>query len=187
MEDSECEAEFSMKKCHIPALADVLQIPDAFKCYQGSVCEGIERLCILLRPLSYPCRFSDLIPSFCQPVSVLHMITNKVLDFSHKIHSHRMLQWNHGLIASNQLQTCRYADTVRNQGAAVHNCFGFVDGTVRPIARPGEYQRILYNGHKRVHGLTFQSLALPNRIIANMFGPIGKQRVLCLLCLCWQR
>ena len=54
------------------------------------------------------------------------------------------------------------------------NCFGFVDGTVRPIARPGEHQRVMYNRHKRVHALKFQSLALPNGLIGNPHGPVGK-------------
>ncbi|PFX12027.1 Ankyrin-2 [Stylophora pistillata] len=43
----------------------------------------------------------------------------------------------------------------------------------RPICRPGEMQRIVYNGYKRVHGLKFQSVVLPNGIIANLFGPVG--------------
>lgn len=68
-----------------------------------------------------------------------------------------------------------YVDAVSARGAALQNCFGFVDGTVRPIARPGEHQRLVYNGHKRVHSLKFQSLALPNGLIANMYGPIDEQ------------
>lgn len=32
----------------------------------------------------------------------------------------------------------------------------------------------MYNGHKRVHGLKFQSIALPNGLIGNIFGPVGK-------------
>ena len=56
----------------------------------------------------------------------------------------------------------------------MENCFGFVDGTVRPIARPDEHQRIMYNGHKRVHALKFQSLALPNGLIGNLYGPVGR-------------
>ena len=28
-------------------------------------------------------------------------------------------------------------------------CFGFIDSTVRLIRRPGEKQRVVYNGHKR--------------------------------------
>ena len=35
-------------------------------------------------------------------------------------------------------------------------------------------QRIVFNGHKRVHGLKFQSIALPNGLIGNIFGPVGK-------------
>ena len=54
------------------------------------------------------------------------------------------------------------------------HCFGFVDGTVRPISRPDERQRIVYNGHKRVHALKFQSLSLPNGLIGNLYGPVGE-------------
>ena len=57
------------------------------------------------------------------------------------------------------------------------NCIGFIDGTVRPICRPGEFQRVVYIGHKRVHALKFQSFTLPNGMIANMYGPIGKSMV----------
>ena len=41
-------------------------------------------------------------------------------------------------------------------------------------SRPGNGQRIVYNGHKRVRGLKFQSIALPNGLIGNIFGPVGK-------------
>jgi len=54
------------------------------------------------------------------------------------------------------------------------DCFGFVDGTVRPISRPDERQRIVYNGHKRVHALKFQSLSLLNGLIGNLYGPVGE-------------
>ena len=54
-------------------------------------------------------------------------------------------------------------------------CFGFIDGTVRPICRPQENQGIVYNGHKRVHALKYQSVALPCGMIANMYGPVGNK------------
>ena len=60
MADSECRAEFRVNKRDLPLLAECLQIPDAFVCNQGSVFEGMEALCILLRRLSYPCRYSDM-------------------------------------------------------------------------------------------------------------------------------
>ena len=100
------------------------------------------------------------------------MVTNEVLDFIYNTHSHKITEWNHALLSSALLQT--YADAVNAKGAALNNCFSFIDGTVRPIARPGENQRVVYNGHKRVHALKFQSLALPNGMIANIFGPVGE-------------
>ena len=41
MADSEWRAEFRVNKRELPHLAECLQIPDAFVCNQGSVCEGI--------------------------------------------------------------------------------------------------------------------------------------------------
>jgi hypothetical protein len=67
-----------------------------------------------------------------------------------------------------------YADAIARKGAPLDNCFGFVDGTVLPICGPGENQRLVYNGHKRVHALKFQSVALPNGLIGRLFGPTGK-------------
>ena len=55
-----------------------------------------------------------------------------------------------------------------NKGAPLTNCFGFIDGTVRLICRPGKDQRIVYNGHKKVHALKFQSVALPNGLIGSL-------------------
>lgn len=33
-----------------------------------------------------------------------------------------------------------------------------------------------YNGHKRIHSIKYQSLMLPNGIIANLFGPVNGRR-----------
>ena len=81
MADSECRAEFRVNNRDLPHLAECLQIPDAFLCNQSSVCEGMEALCTLLRRLSYPCKYSDMIPRFGRPAPVLSMVTNKVIDF----------------------------------------------------------------------------------------------------------
>ena len=37
------------------------------------------------------------------------------------------------------------------------------------------YQIIVYNEHKWVHSLNFQGLALPNGLIANLYGPYKGQ------------
>lgn len=104
--------------------------------------------------------------------SVLSLITNEVMDFIYDNHCHLVTEWNREVLSSVALQ--QYAETISRKGSPLNNCFGFIDGTVRPISRPGNGQRIVYNGHKRVHGLKFQSIALPNGLIGNIFGPVGK-------------
>lgn len=99
------------------------------------------------------------------------MITNHVLDLIYENHGHCIQQWNHDLLSPANLEA--YANAVSGKGAPLDNCFGFVDGTVRPISRPDKNQRTVYNGHKRVHAIKFQSVVTPNRMIAHLFGPVG--------------
>ena len=111
--------------------------PPSFKIRQGSIVSGMEGLCILLRQLAYPCRFGDMVPRFGKPVPVLSMVTNHVTDYIYTIHGHRITRWNDALLNQPALDT--YARSVHAKGAALQNCFGFVDGTVIPIARPDEH------------------------------------------------
>ena len=75
MQNNECLAEFRVKKEDVPVLVEALQIPETVRCEQCSVCGGIEGLCLLLRRLAYPCRYSDMIPHFGRPVPEICMIT----------------------------------------------------------------------------------------------------------------
>ena len=76
-----CKAEFRVEKRDLPTLREVLGIPPAFKCPQRTICDGMEGLCMLLKRLAYPCRYSDMITRFGRPVPELCMITNRVMDF----------------------------------------------------------------------------------------------------------
>ena len=174
MDASECLAEFRVKKDDIPALAIALRIPNQFVCHQGTICNGLEGLCLLLRRLIYPCRYVDLIKRFARPVPELCMIFNTVLDWMYDAHGFRLTSWNQFFLAPGYLE--QYAQAVADKGSPLRNCFGFVDGTVRAIARPDKNQRMVYNGHKRLHALKFQSVALPNGNIANLYGPVEGRR-----------
>lgn len=90
-------------------------------------------------------------------------------------HGRRLTTWNNQpFLSSASLE--RYARATAGNGSPLANCFGFIDGTVREISRPGEYQRVLYNRHKRVYALKFQSVAIPNGLIANLYGPVEGPR-----------
>ena len=64
MNDDECKAEFRVRKRDLPTLAQALRIPRSFQLSQRSVVDGMEGLCMLLKRLSYPCRYGDLIYQF---------------------------------------------------------------------------------------------------------------------------
>ena len=170
--EAEWKTDFCFEKYNIPLLVDVLGLSDEIKCKEGTICDSTEGLCIVLKQLAYPCHYSDLISIYGRPVPEISMISNTVIDFTFEHHGRRILELNHTILNHHALQT--YAEAVSDKGTVLDNCFGFVDGTVCPICCPNTNQRIVYNGHKRVHSLKFQSIAIPNGLISNVYGPVGK-------------
>ena len=69
-----------------------------------------------------------------------------------------------------------FANAIHLKGAALSNCWGFVDGTVRPICRPSQHQEVMYNGHKRIHALKFQTVKTPNDLMAHLYEPVEGRR-----------
>ena len=128
-DESESFAEFRFGKRDIRILKEVLLISDTITCSQRSGRDGLEGLCMLLKQLSYPCRYGDMVHIFAKPVPVLSMITNQMIDFVYNVHANRVLNWNHEVLSPVNLQT--YVDAFTAKGAPLPNCFGFIDGTVR--------------------------------------------------------
>lgn len=145
-----------------------LEVSERFTCPQGTVCSGLEGLCLLMRRLAYPCRYVDLVKMFARPE--LCMICNTVLDGIYDKHAFRLTSWDQFFLSPLYLE--QYCQSIAEKGSPLKNCFGFINGTVRAIARPDKNQRTVYNGHKRVHALKFQSIALLNGLIGNLYGPV---------------
>ena len=38
-----------------------------------------------------------------------------------------------------------FSKAISEKGAPLHQCWGFIDGTIRPISRPIRNQRIMYS------------------------------------------
>ena len=70
------------------------RIPDRFLCSQGTFCGGLEGLCLLLRRLTYHCRYFDLVKMFARPVPELSMISNAVLDWIYDNHAFHQTSWD---------------------------------------------------------------------------------------------
>ena len=65
-----------------------------------------------------------------------------------------------------------YANRIFNKCGLVETVWGFIDGTLRKTCRPSYFQKLLYSGHKRCHGIKFQSIVTPDELFACMYGPI---------------
>ena len=172
--DDECKAEFRFYRNDVYNLLEALQIPETFRCSNGLKLDGIEATCILLRRFSYPARFGDLVPRFGRPAPQLSMIISDVCNHLFTDHHHRLQDFRQPWLSPRNLQ--QFSEVIHAAGAPLQNCFGFVDGTVRPVCRPGHFQRVIYNGHKRVHAIKFQAIVTPNGLIANLFGPVEGRR-----------
>jgi nuclease HARBI1 len=64
---------------------------------------------------------------------------------------------------------------------AVSSVWGFIDGTLRRTCRPTHLQRQAYSGHKRCHGIKYQSVVSPDGLITCLYGPIAGSRHDCYL------
>jgi len=149
-------------------------IPQTITCYNRTKVDGLEALCIFLKRYAYPIRYGDMIPLFGRSVPELCIINHHILNHIHRHFAQLLTSFNHPWMAPQSLD--EYARIIHEKGAALDFCWGFVDGTVRPVCRPGQNQRVFYNGHKRIHAIKFQSVVTPNGLISNLFGPIEGRR-----------
>ena len=174
MNNDECKAEFRFEKSGIHRICATLGIGDVIVTYNRHVIPSLEALCIFLRRFAYPSRLSDMVPRFGRSVPMLSIIFSHMLNFIYNRYKHLLSSLNQSWLSQQNLEM--FALTVYQKSGALKNCWGFIDGTVRDCCRPGEFQKVMYNGHHRVHGLKFQSVTCPNGLIANFFGPVEGKR-----------
>ena len=172
--DDKCKTDLRFYKSDVYRLANMLNIPEQIKAPNRSTFNGIEALCVFLKCGSYPCRHSDLLPLFGRSVPELSMMPILIHIHIYANYRNPLHEFNQPWLSPAALQ--EYSTSVHEKGAPLQNCFGFIDGTVRPLCKPGKHQRILYNGHKRVHAIKFQSVVNPNELISNLHGPVEGKR-----------
>ena len=173
--DEQSKVMFRFSKDQIFRLVTALDIPPLYKCSERCVVSGLDGLCLLLRRLSYPNRFCDLEKTFGRPKSVLSRIVTTVLDDIYARFGSKFTHLEHHPWMD--LDTLHhFADAIHDKGAPLLNCWGFIDGTPRPICRPTQHQKVCFSGHKRVHCLRFQSVVAPNGLIVHLYGPVEGRR-----------
>ena len=171
LNEMECNNYFRFNKDHLERLRAALAIPLTITCYNGTKVTGMEALCILLRRLAYPNRLGDLSPIFGRATEELSIIFNTVLNIVYNQHNNKFSNLEQAWI-----NPATFAEAVANKGAPLDRIWGFIDGTVRGICRPKYHQQAVFNGHKRIHALKFQSVVCPNGLIADLYGPMEGRR-----------
>lgn len=150
-------------------MAHCLRIPDQVKSDNRIVEDKITALCMLLARLAWPNRLADLHLKFGWKPERVSRTVNFLLRFIYDT-------WKHLLVFDIQRlspeRLASFTVAVRNCEAPLDTCFGFIDGTLRKVARPIYGQEAIYNGWKRIHCLKYQAIVTPDGIIAHLFGPV---------------
>ncbi|XP_072380479.1 uncharacterized protein [Diabrotica undecimpunctata] len=175
MSDIECKNLFRFAKNDIPRLARALDLPDIFQIENVTSVSGIDGLCMLLRRFTYPNRLSDLEPLFGFSGSILSQVCTYTLNIISENKGHILVDLGN-VPHLNYEKLSEYSHAIRNMGCPLDNCWGFIDGTVRPICRPSINQQLYYSGHKRLHCLKFQSVLCPDGIIISLKGAFEGRR-----------
>ena len=121
--------------------------------------------------MAYPNRYVDLLHEyFGRDESQLSRIFNTTLELVYA-------RWHHFLENLDQpwIQPRLFSQAIERKGSPLPNCWGFIDGTLRPYASRATYKK-RYTSHKRQHGLKFQAVTTPDSMLAHLFGPIPGNR-----------
>ena len=171
LSDDEFKLFFRFKKEHIRPLRIMLKLDEKYKSSTNLTWSGDEGLCILLRRLAYPNRLCDLVPMFGRHKTELSVIVNVMLNEIYKKHCHRVRD-----VRQTWMNHEAYAEAIHMKGAALRNCWGFLDGTQGRVCRPHKGQQSIFNGHKRMHSLKYQSVVSPDGMMSHFFGPMEGRR-----------
>lgn len=150
-----------------------MQLPEKFFGENG-ICEDRRTaLCMLLARLAYPNRLSDLWFKYGWSPERVSRISTSVQSFIHDRWYH-LLDFDATRLTPSKLE--QYARAIHTKGAPLNSVWGFIDGTIRAIARPTRRQMTCYNGWKRKHCLKYHAIVTPDGLISHFFGPVDGRR-----------
>jgi hypothetical protein len=169
--DSECSTHFRFNKEELTRMCQPdhpLGLPAQFRDSERHSYTGVTGWLLFLKRLSYPCRLVDLQTLTRIPYNQISTCFTAVLNWFTTTHGHLMSSLE---MWKPYMPT--FAQAISKAGCPLRNVWAFIDGTFRPTCRPGIFQGVAYNGHYKGHGWKEQALALPNGMMAGLYGPIA--------------
>jgi len=162
--------KFRFTKQQINIMFYLFQMPQYWIFKSRHVCPGIVGFCIFLRRMSFPCTLHAL-SDFCgYHITTISMVFNAVTNHIYDFMGSRI---HFDSVYLTQQRLLRCANAVANKGAPLDGCWGFIDGTVRPVSRPVYGQEGIYNGHHRTHALKYQGIVASDGMIVSLAGPFA--------------
>ena len=95
---------------------------------------ALDAFCMFLRRYCYPNHLIDCMQLFGQPPCEVSRFANSILHHLYGTFHHLLDTLNHARLTPDVLEG--FAKAVSNKGAALSDTWGFLDRTIRPIARP---------------------------------------------------
>jgi hypothetical protein len=181
-DDATCIRDFRFRKSNLLIISNLLWhkvnrflvgTKASIICKNRYCCPFETGLLVVLYRLSQPRRIHhDMEAVFCLKMQHLSCILS---TFIHAFHQLAMLYMSDPAIYHGRME--QYSTLISAKcGNACSNVWGFIDGTLRRMCRPKYHQKQAYSGHKRAHGLKYQSVMCPDGIIALMYGPAAGSR-----------
>ena len=175
LDDEKCLPRFRFTKAELKDLHRRFRLPEKMTAPCRTTWTGMEGLLVVLRRLCYPNRLGDLCEEFGRSKPVLSMIFNITLIWIHNVWGDLLTNpFDKAFFTQARLES--YAAAIARRTRVDLKVISFIDGTVRPICRPSQHQRLCYNGHKRVHALKYQCVTVADGLIFHMYGPIEGRR-----------
>lgn len=174
LSEQECLENYRFKKRDVAYIAEKIG-------WDGRTQRNIYRLdpltatCIMLHKLGSSARWADLELKYGKHRSQMSEVMWEVVSLF-------IEKFGYALEMRGQFLKSRakdYAKAIRDAGAPLDRCVGFIDCTRIRMCRPGghnSYQRAVYSGHKRVHCLIYQTVTTPDGLMFSLYGPMEGRR-----------
>jgi hypothetical protein len=157
---------FRWERAEMEHVCNVLRVPAVIKSRNGDKASGFDVFCMLSMKFAFPTRLGQLIPFFGWSISKSSRLIAALRLYLFSEYA-RKLSWLPDLSLSDIKRFCAGVQSKTKFPI----CFGFIDGTVRPVCKPGLLQGEVYNGKDRVHSLKYQGFSTPDGILQQLSGP----------------
>lgn len=175
LSEHECVSRYRFQKAHMGLIVQAVGWKAGITKRNRYRCDPLTATCVVLRKLAGPIRWYEVEKEFGMRTSHLSEVFWEVTEQFMELRGH-LLDIRQDLLRD---RADAYSTGIKNLGAALEKCVGFLDCTKIRMCRPGGAsmcQRSVYSGHRRMHCLMYMTITTPDGLISALHGPIEGRR-----------